>query len=462
MWYTPADYAEGEAKPEKLAIKLKSAEIAGKFKEVFDDLKDTLPSETGPEKEAAGDEQGTGCPLYKQFIATFAPAPGSWTCEVCDVQNNAEHLKCVACDSVKTATEPLANLFKATEEDLKPSAPKSNASVVESVEANTFQDLNKESTSTVSIFQSPRVKGLISSNLFTIGRGDPNDDKEHEIYLSPSKTSSPSKQGITSPQKPSTPPFKGSLSTCLPFGTNTPVTFTCSMTVSPGSPSRKPKSPLSPASPSSPESPGRADDDGPYFEPLIPLPDKVECRTGEEGQEVLFCQRCKQFRYDRDTSQWKERGIGDMKILGNSSAYKCRILMRRKHVLKLCANHMISADMGLKPFPKSDRAWLWTTLADFSEDVAAAETLAVRFRTSEVAVQFKETFEKAVQSPVSKAENNPSASKAECKQTDQKTPKKYDDIVIVFETVVTDEQRERAKRLKLPDNFYAYEDAVIK
>ena len=411
VWYTPADYAEGEAKAEKLAIKLKSAEIAGKFKEVFDDLKDTLPSETGPEKEAAGDEQGSGCPLYKQFIATFAPAPGSWTCEVCDVQNNAEHLKCVACDSVKTATEPLGTSFKAREEDLKPSAPKSNASVVESVEANTFQDLNKGSTSTFSIFQSPRAKGLISSNLFTIGRGDPNDDKEDELYLSPSNTSSPSKQGITSPQKPSTPPSKGSLSTSLLFGTNTPVKFTFSMTVSPGSPSRKPKSPLSPASPSSPESPGQADDDGPYFEPLIPLPDKVECRTGEEGQEVLFCERCKLFRYDRDTSQWKERGVGDMKILRNPSANKCRILMRREHVLKLCANHMICADMVLKPFPKSDRAWLWTTLADFSEDVATAETLAARFRTSEVAVQFKETFEKAVQSPVSKAEKAPFSSK---------------------------------------------------
>ena len=93
-------------------------------------------------------------------------------------------------------------------------------------------------------------------------------------------TSSPSKQGIISPQEPSTPPFKGKLSTSLPFGTNTPVKFTFSMTVLPGSPSRKPNSPLSPSSPPSPESPDSPEDDGPYFQPLIPLSDKVGFRTG--------------------------------------------------------------------------------------------------------------------------------------------------------------------------------------
>ena len=99
-------------------------------------ISETLPSETRPEKEAAEDEQGAGCALYKQFIATFGSAPCPWTCEVCDVQNNAEHLKCMSCNSVKTATEPLGTSFKATKEDFKPPAPKTNTSVVESVEAN--------------------------------------------------------------------------------------------------------------------------------------------------------------------------------------------------------------------------------------------------------------------------------------------------------------------------------------
>ena len=421
VWYTPADYAEGEAKPERLAIKFKSAEIAGKFKEVFDDLRETLPSETSTEKEVTGDEQETGCALFKQFMSRFAPAPGSWTCEVCDVDNDAEHLQCNACNSVKTAREPQRTLSIGMEENLKPSGPMSNAAVPQSEPANTAQDVKKESCQVASIFQSPGGSALASSKLFTIGRGDPNEEKEDKIYLSPSKTSSPSQQGIILSQKPSTSPGQSYLPSSLPFGSTTPVKFTFSLTVSPGSPSRKPKSPSSPDTPSSPESPSRGEDDGPYFEPLIPLPDKVECRTGEEGQEVLFCERCKLFRYDGGASQWKERGVGEIKILRDSNSNKNRILMRREHVLKLCANHMISTDMVLKPFPNSDKAWLWTTLADFSEEEAKAETLAARFRTSQVAAKFKETFDIGTQAAVSKPEKGPSLSKPESKPPDSRT-----------------------------------------
>ena len=406
VWYTPADYAEGEAKPERLAIKFKSAEIAGKFKEVFDDLRETLPSETSTEKEVTGDEQETGCALFKQFMSRFAPAPGSWTCEVCDVR--------------------------------------------------------KESCQVASIFQSPDGSALACSKLFTIGRGDPNEEKEDKIYLSPIKTSSPSQQGIILPQKPSTSPGQSYLPSSLPFGSTTPVKFTFSLTVSPGSPSRKPKSPSSPATPSSPESPSRGEDDGPYFEPLIPLPDKVECRTGEEGQEVLFCERCKLFRYDGGASQWKERGVGEIKILRDSNSNKNRILMRREHVLKLCANHMISTDMVLKPFPNSDKAWLWTTLADFSEEKATAETLAARFRTSEVAAKFKETFDIGTQAAVSKPEKGPSLSKPESKPPDSRTSEKpEEDVMIIFEKVVTADLKEKAKRLQLPSNFFGYECSAL-
>ena len=458
VWYTPADYAEGEARAEKLAIKLKSAEIAGKFKEVFENLKQTLSSDIRPETEAAEDQQGAGCTLYKQFLSTFAAASDVWTCEVCDVDNTAENSKCVACSSPKSAIGSAEPLSKTTMV-----APTStSASFVESIEPNAFQDFNKDLTPAQTVFQSPGVKGSSSSQLFTIGRGESNEDKfDDDTYPSPSKTSSPSKPGVT-PQKLPTPFSQESVSTNLnlPFGTNTPAKFTFSLQFSPKSPPRKPKSPLSPGSPLSPESPDHTEDDGPYFEPLIPLPEKVECRTGEEGQEVLFCDRCKLFRYDSDASQWKERGIGDIKILLNPSSGKYRILMRREHVFKLCANHIISADMELKPFPNSDRAWLWTTLADFSEEVAAAETLGARFRTNEIATQFKDTFDKALQSLTSKEDSVGSSVQPEGGQTDRGTKTREEgDIAVVFEKGVTDAQRERAKRLELPNNFFGYEDS---
>lgn len=41
------------------------------------------------------------------------------------------------------------------------------------------------------------------------------------------------------------------------------------------------------------------------------------CFSGEEEEEVLFCERSKLFRYDKDSREWKERGLGDLKILKN-------------------------------------------------------------------------------------------------------------------------------------------------
>ena len=79
-------------------------------------------------------------------------------------------------------------------------------------------------------------------------------------------------------------------------------------------------------------------DAGPHFEPVIPLPDLVEVKTGEEEDEVLFSHRAKLFRWN--DNQWKERGLGDMKILKNKEG-KARVVMRREQVLKICANHFI-------------------------------------------------------------------------------------------------------------------------
>ena len=139
------------------------------------------------------------------------------------------------------------------------------------------------------------------------------------------------------------------------------------------------------------------DEDGPHFEPIISLPDKVEVKTGEENEEVLFSQRAKLYRYVAEDKQWKERGVGDIKLLGNNVTGKMRVLMRREQVLKLCANHQITADMKLMPNEGSDRSWVWSTSADFSEEECKAERLAVRFKSEDIAQQFKVKFEECQQ-----------------------------------------------------------------
>ena len=133
--------------------------------------------------------------------------------------------------------------------------------------------------------------------------------------------------------------------------------------------------------------------DGPHFEPIIPLPDKIDLKTGEEDEEVIFSYRAKLYRFVAEDKQWKERGVGDIKLLKNRQTRKMRVLMRGDQVLKLCANHQITSDMKLQPNAGSDRSWVWSTMADFSEQECRAERLAVKFKSEDIAKQFKEKFE---------------------------------------------------------------------
>nr|XP_054534122.1 ranBP2-like and GRIP domain-containing protein 4 isoform X8 [Pan troglodytes] len=134
--------------------------------------------------------------------------------------------------------------------------------------------------------------------------------------------------------------------------------------------------------------------DGQYFEPVVPLPDLVEVSSGEENEQVVFSHRAELYRYDKDVGQWKERGIGDIKILQNYDNKQVRIVMRRDQVLKLCANHRITPDMSLHNMKGTERVWVWTA-CDFADGERKVEHLAVRFKLQDVADSFKKIFDEA-------------------------------------------------------------------
>lgn len=447
-WYTSADYAEGGAKAENLAVKFKTAEGAKKFKQVFDDVKEPSGKEPIPDTAGIKDDKDAGCKLHEEFVSTFVAAPDSWIREECLSPNHPEDLSCVASETSQSGTA-IDKLPQQAEEMATVKTP-----LVESIEPITFQETGQGPSAGAFVFQPTASNELSDSQLFTIGRTDPSEDfVEDDTGVSPRKSTTPNKHGVTPPQN--------TAMTSL-LGKCTPSQFTFSLLASPKTLTGQAKSPAaSYTSPVSPESPVRGEDDGPHFEPVIPLPEKVECRTGEEGEQILFCERCKLFRYDGATSQWKERGIGDMKILLNPSSGKYRVLMRREQIFKLCANHVISADMELKPFPNSDKSWLWTTFADLSEDIAGAETLAARFKTKEIAFQFKETFNDALQSVASNANEAVSTSTEPLQKPSHGEVESsvVQDIAIVFEKHVSDDQKQRAEKLVLPINFFGYEQA---
>ncbi|AOA64414.1 Ran GTPase binding protein [Komagataella phaffii CBS 7435] len=131
-----------------------------------------------------------------------------------------------------------------------------------------------------------------------------------------------------------------------------------------------------------------------HFDPIVKL-EKVEVKTLEENEEVLYKVRAKLFRFDQEGKEWKERGVGDAKFLKNKETGKVRLLMRRDKVLKVCANHFISPDFTLKPNVGSDRSWVYSVTADVSEGKPEAQTFAIRFGNKENADGFKKEFEKA-------------------------------------------------------------------
>lgn len=154
----------------------------------------------------------------------------------------------------------------------------------------------------------------------------------------------------------------------------------------------------------------------PDFVPIIPLPDEVAVTTGEEGEITLFSMKAKLFRFTN--KEWKERGVGEVKLLKNKEG-KVRLLMRRDQVFKICANHMLARDMELTPMKNNSKAWVWVA-NDFADEEVRLEKLCIRFKTEEDALSFKECFDKAkISLPISpekpKESSNVDNKKAETK-----------------------------------------------
>lgn len=133
-----------------------------------------------------------------------------------------------------------------------------------------------------------------------------------------------------------------------------------------------------------------------HFEPIISLP-LVEVSNNEEDEVEMIKMRAKLYRYDSasNPAEWKERGTGEVKLLRHKIKNTVRVVMRRDKTLKICANHFITPWMELKPNCGSDKAWVWSVLADYADEQLKSELLAIRFANAENAATWKEAFEKA-------------------------------------------------------------------
>ncbi|KAJ1680393.1 Ran GTPase binding protein Sbp1 [Spiromyces aspiralis] len=163
-----------------------------------------------------------------------------------------------------------------------------------------------------------------------------------------------------------------------------------------------------------------------HVEPILKLED-VEVKTFEEDEDVQFKMRAKLYRFDKEANEWKERGTGDVKLLKHRETKKVRVVMRRDKTHKLCANHFITPEMKLSPNVGSDRSWVWTTAADFTDEVPEHQTLAIRFANPENANLFKEAFDEAREETKELQENSAEDKKVESEPKEKEEEKKDDD-----------------------------------
>ncbi|XP_070607187.1 ranBP2-like and GRIP domain-containing protein 4 [Erythrolamprus reginae] len=331
MWLAN-DFSDGDAKLEQLAAKFKSSEQAEEFRLKFEECQRLL----------------LDIPLQTPHKLVDSGKTAELIQKAEDMKTGLKDLKTFLTDDKTKLTDEEKTLVSSSDSSdlvIKPHA-ESTGPTLEWDNYDLRGEALDDSTDS-SVYSMPRASSPVRKNLFTFGESAAGFNFSFKSALSPSK--SPSKQNQSR----------------VSVGTDEESDIT-----------------------------QEDERDGPYFEPVVPLPDLVEVTSGEENEQVVFSHRAKLYRYDKDAHQWKERGIGDIKILQNYDTKQVRVVMRRDQVLKLCANHRVTPNMNIQKMNGAERAWVWTA-CDFAEGERKMELFAVRFKLQDVADSFKNIFEEA-------------------------------------------------------------------
>lgn len=136
---------------------------------------------------------------------------------------------------------------------------------------------------------------------------------------------------------------------------------------------------------------GEEEDTGAQIAPIIKL-QEVAVTTGEENEDVLLDLKAKLYRFDKEGNQWKERGVGMVKLLKHKESGKIRLVMRQNKTLKICANHLVLPTMSVQEHHGNDKSCVWHA-SDFTDGELKDETFCIRFASVENCKAFKDKIE---------------------------------------------------------------------
>lgn len=423
VWIWPAqDFTDEELTTETFCCRFKTPEIASSFKTAFEKGKDIVKkAQSAPKKDSSIESTKTPDTKQPSLAEMFKKPVGTWECQMCLLSNGPEKLKCASCDTPNPAA-PASATDNTTAAPVVSAATSPFGGFKFGIQpaANTSSSAAPADSSTGSAFSLSGLtfSGTPKTTFPVAGESKPEkaEDKKPSIFAGFSfgaKSDSDQTGGFSFSvpkvdnvgEKSSNTP---TVSFTLPSSTTVSLASKDDKAVEPKtlfpgsavgsstfSPALVSSSPAPAVGSSSPSKEDEVEEYEPQvdFTPVIPLPELVEVKTGEEDEEVLFCERSKLFRYDTETKEWKERGLGELKIL-KSATNKVRVLMRREQIHKICANHSITPEISLSPMASSDKAWVWAAM-DFADEEMKQEKFAARFKTAELAKKFHDTFEKA-------------------------------------------------------------------
>jgi len=117
--------------------------------------------------------------------------------------------------------------------------------------------------------------------------------------------------------------------------------------------------------------------------------------SGEEKEEPIFKMRAKIYRWRND--EWKERGVGECKLLRHKETKKIRFILRQDKTLKPAANFYVSESDPLcilESHQGSDKMFIFRTY-DCSDDMPQFEKFVIKLGNADQGAKFKSAFEAA-------------------------------------------------------------------
>lgn len=175
----------------------------------------------------------------------------------------------------------------------------------------------------------------------------------------------------------------------------------------------------------------------------------IVIKTGEEDEDIQFEYRCKLFRL-RD-KEYKERGLGSIKVLKHRTTGKGRLIMRRDAVGLVCLNCWDCTK--IERVRENQVRWLGF---DASDGEPEPNVFLVKFKTSEITDTFMshltELFPDGFETSVS--EKNTPQPKTSNQNLENKSSKSEEQDIQLVEPKLDPALVAKAHKFQLPDLFY--------